>query len=342
MLKRPRLLILSGQSRRGVTCAARGLRDGLIAQAVTAVVVDGSEKRAQIEALVDRASACAGLGPLALELVRGLVRLDGIAGAAAVGELSAFDDVVIWDAGDFDDFLRLLAVLSASRVELAGMIPPVAAMRALQALPPEDVIEWQRLLVSLETAQDLLAGDCVRILVNVEPDEGVDDVLALRIGQLGLMRHGCDGFIVSGVPAHGDGWPEPWADARRSRVDRMRARGLPVAVVPADPSHVSATALESLAGEVLSASQGPRPMADRIDEQPDGGYELHVHLPGVPAGSVRAGRIADSLVIEVGDLRRQAPLIAVLTRCDIEGARMRDDCLIVRFSRNPSLWPEPS
>ena len=343
MLKRPRLLILSGQSGAGATFVAQGLRDGLLSHAVTPVVVNGSEKRAQLEALVDRASETAGLGPFARELVRALIRFDGLAGALAASESSATAETVIWDAGELDSFLRFLAVLGASRVELAGMIPPIAAMRALQALPPDDVMAWRQLLRSLETARAMLAGDCVRILLIVEPDEGVDDMLTTRLGQLGLMRHGCDAVIVNGVPAQGEGWPEPWAEERRRRVEQIRARGVLAAVVHLDSTDsAGAISFESLAGEVLGIGQAPRPLADRIDERADGGYELHVHLPGVPADGVRAGRIADSLVIEVGGMRRQAPLMPVLSRCVIEGAGMRDDWLIVRFSRNRALWPEAS
>lgn len=94
MLKRPRLLILSGLSGTGATRAANGLRDGLIAHGVTSMVVDVTEKRAQIEALVDRASESAGLGPFAMELVRGLVQIDGIAGAIAASESSAFAETL--------------------------------------------------------------------------------------------------------------------------------------------------------------------------------------------------------------------------------------------------------
>lgn len=310
---------------------------------MTSRVVDGTEKRAQLEGLVDRVSESAGLGPFSLELVRGLVRIDGLAGAVAAIESAEFAETVIWDAGEIDGFLRLLAMLGASRTEVAGVIPPIAAMRAVQALPPDDVIAWKRVLDSLETAQAMLADDCIRILLIVEPDEGVDAVLATRLGQLGLMRHGCDGVIVTGVPAEGEGWPEPWADARRRRVDLIRACGVPVAVVPLHSTDVAGVdAFESVAGEVLASGQAPRPLADRVDEQVDGNYELHVHLPGVRAEGVRAGRIADSLVIEVGGMRRQAPLIPVLSRCEIEGAGMRDDWLIVRFSRNRALWPEAS
>lgn len=310
---------------------------------MTSTVVDGAQEKVQLEALLDRASESAGLGPFALELVRGLLRIDGLAGAVAAIESTAFVETVIWDAGEIDEFLRLLGVLGASRADLSAILSPLAAMRALQALAPDDVTDWRRLLDSLETAQGVLAGDCVRILLIVEPDEEVDDVLGVRLGQLGLMRYGCDAIIVTGVPADGEGWPEPWADERRRRVDRIRARGVPVVLAPLHSTDSArAAAFESVASLVLGIGPAPRPLADRIEEQADGGYELHVHLPDVPADGVRAGRIADSLVIEVGGVRRQAPLMPVLSRCVIEGAGMRDDWLIVRFSRNEALWPEAS
>ena len=292
---------------------------------------------------MDRAAESAGFGPLAPEVIRGLVRIDGLAGAVAVAEAAELGQVVIWNAGEIEGLLRLLALLGASRTELARLVSPIAAMRALQALPADDVNAWQRILDSVEAAHAMLTGDAVRILLVVEPEDGVEDELAIRLGQLGLMRFACDGFLVDQVPAEGDCWPEPWAEVRRQRVDRIRARGVPVVVLPLliDDSALAA-AFESAAGGVLGLGQAQRPLPDRIDDRGDGGYELHVHLPGVRAGDVRVGRIADALVIAVCGMRRQAPLAPVLSRCEIEGAGMRDDWLVVNFARNSALWPEAS
>ena len=91
---------------------------------------------------------------------------------------------------------------------------------------------------------------------------------------------------------------------------------------------------------MLDVARVPRPFPDSIKEREDGGFDLHVHLPGVRPDHVNAGRLGDSLVTEVAGLRRQTSLAPVLTRCEIQGAGMDSDRLIVRFERNQSLWPE--
>ena len=169
----------------------------------------------------------------------------------------------------------------------------------------------------------------------------MEEFLADRIGQLSLMRAACDGIIVNMVPRSGDDWPESWAQPRRHRVERLRGRGMPVVEIahltndaPGD------TAFRSQAGVVLEIARLPRPLPDSITERDDGGFDLHVHLPGVRPDLVRAGRLGDSLVTEVAGLRRQTVLAPVLARCEIQGAGMVGDWLIARFGRNQALWPE--
>ena len=102
------------------------------------------------------------------------------------------------------------------------------------------------------------------------------------------------------------------------------------------------TAFRAQAGEILEIAQVPRSLPDRIVERDDSGFDLHVHLPGVRSDLVRAGRLGDSLVTEVAGLRRQTTLPPVLARCEIQGAGMDGEWLIVRFGRNRALWPEVS
>jgi hypothetical protein len=216
-------------------------------------------------------------------------------------------------------------------------------MRAAQSLSEDDLAAWQMILDAIDAVQALLAGEDSRILLVVVPDEGLDDLVATRIGQLSLVRAGCDGILVNRVPRTGEGWPESWAEPRRRRVESLRGRGLPVIEIPLLVDDApGAGAFRAAAGEVFDSCRLPRPLPDSIEERDDGGYDLHAHLPGVRPDLVRAGRLGDTLVTEVSGLRRQTALAPVLARCEIEGAGMDGDRLVVRFGRNRALWPEAS
>lgn len=341
MLKRPRLLILSGQAGAGTSSAALGLCESLGGGEVSASVVDGRGHVSEIEGLVDRTITGAGLDTMAQALPRVLTGLTGIAGVLAVHEAAERGVSIVWDAGETGGLLRVLALLDSARSELASILPPLMAMRATRSLSPVDRAAWQGMLTALGSVRAMLDDDGTRVLLVVLPDDGVEEFLADRIGQLSLMRTACDGIIVNRVPRSGDDWPESWAQPRRHRVERLRGRGLPVVEI----AHLTndapgKTAFRAQAGGVLDVARVPRPLPDSISERDDGGFDLHVHLPGVRPDLVHAGRLGDSLVTEVAGLHRRTLLAPVLARCEIQGAGMDGDWLIVRFGRNQALWPE--
>jgi hypothetical protein len=341
VLKRPRLLILSGQAGAGTSSAALGLSESLGGSEVSASVVDGRGHVREIEGLVDRTIAAAGLDTIAQALSRVLAGLAGIAGVLAVHEAAERGESIVWDAGETGGLLRVLALLDSGRRELASILPLSIAMRATRSLSTVDRAAWQGMLTALGSVRAMLDDDGTRVLLVAVPDDGLEEFLAYRIGQLSLMRTACDGILVNRVPRNGDGWPESWAEPRRQRVERLRGRGLPVV----DIAHLTndapgKTAFWAQAGSVLDVTRMRRPLPDSITERNDGGFDLHMHLPGVRPDLVKAGRLGDSLVTEVAGLRRQTSLAPVLTRCAIQGAGMDGDWLIVRFGRNQALWPE--
>ena len=344
MLKRPRLLILSGQAGAGTTSASLALRESLGGGEGAASVVDGRGHVSEIEGLVDRTIAAGGLGARTQELSRvltGLTGLTGVADVLAVYETANRGEAIVWDAGETGGLLRVLALLDAARSEIARVVPPLIAIRAARSISAVDRSAWQGIIAALGSVRAMLDDDGTRVLLVVLPDDGVEEFLEDRIGLLSLMRTACDGIIVNRVPRNGDGWPESWAEPRRHRVERLRGRGMPVVEI----AHLTndapgETAFRSQAGVVLEIARVPRPLPDSITERDDGGFDLHVHLPGVRPDLVRAGRLGDSLVTEVAGLRRQTVLAPVLARCEIQGAGMVGDWLIVRFGRNQELWSE--
>ncbi|WP_235433678.1 hypothetical protein [Protofrankia coriariae] len=47
---------------------------------------------------------------------------------------------------------------------------------------------------------------------------------------------------------------------------------------------------------------------------------------------------ADELMVSVGSQRRMLTLPSALRRCDVTGAVLRDDRLVVSFVPDPDLW----
>jgi arsenite-transporting ATPase len=69
------------------------------------------------------------------------------------------------------------------------------------------------------------------------------------------------------------------------------------------------------------------------------GYVLSLPLPLANARDVDLKRRDAELLVSVGDHRRVLSLPAVLQRCVVRGARVRDGVLRVSFVPDPELWP---
>ena len=76
----------------------------------------------------------------------------------------------------------------------------------------------------------------------------------------------------------------------------------------------------------------------RVDQVADG-FEWALRLPLVERDQLDLARVDDGLVVTLDDHRRVTPLPAVLRRCTVEGARLADGWLRVRFRPDPARWP---
>ncbi len=68
-------------------------------------------------------------------------------------------------------------------------------------------------------------------------------------------------------------------------------------------------------------------------------FEFRLPLPFSTRSQVQAVRQEDDLIIDVAGHRRMIRLASVLRRCTVAGARLRDGVLVLRFVRDPDLWP---
>jgi arsenite-transporting ATPase len=74
----------------------------------------------------------------------------------------------------------------------------------------------------------------------------------------------------------------------------------------------------------------------------DSEFELVLRLPGIERRTaLELARIDDDLAITVGGVRRLIALPAVLTRCEVVGARVGTDELVVLFRPDPATWMRP-
>lgn len=101
-----------------------------------------------------------------------------------------------------------------------------------------------------------------------------------------------------------------------------------------DPSS-SAGPVEGRPHGQRRGTAGPSVRVDRVAD----GFEWALRLPLVERDQLDLARVDDGLVVTLDDHRRVIPLPAVLRRCTVEGARLADGWLRVRFRPDPARWP---
>jgi arsenite-transporting ATPase len=71
---------------------------------------------------------------------------------------------------------------------------------------------------------------------------------------------------------------------------------------------------------------------------PDSEFELVLRLPGAAGGALDLARVGDELAVTLDGTRRMVALPAVLQRCEVTGARLVDDDLVVVFTPDAAAW----
>jgi arsenite-transporting ATPase len=68
-------------------------------------------------------------------------------------------------------------------------------------------------------------------------------------------------------------------------------------------------------------------------------FVLTVPLPLADGAGVDAARSGDDLIVTVDGRRRLLALPSVLRRCTVTSGRFAAGELVLRFDRDPALWP---
>jgi arsenite/tail-anchored protein-transporting ATPase len=268
-------------------------------------------------------------------------------------------DAVLVDCGPSAETLRLLAVPDALSWYLERVLPahrrwarrsrPLAGLLGASGqVPPDDLFDGVLALAEdLRSVREVVADPAtssVRLVLTGE-STAVAEARRTRTA-LALYGYRLDGVVVNRVMPAGSGrWGAAWRTAQRDQLEvidqsfaDLPVRRLPY--LPAEP--LGLDALGRVATELygtddpLSGSNvdaGLRVAADKDQ------FVLTVALPLADGADVDAARRGDDLILTVGGRRRLLALPSVLRRCTVASGRFAAGELVLRFDRDPALWP---
>ncbi|WP_308301267.1 ArsA family ATPase [Frankia sp. Mgl5] len=328
-----------------------------------------AERWPQLRALISAAAPAAGVDLLEVEELAGL---PGALEALTLLELrdrleSDRYDVVVVDAGPASAALRLLASpetlawgcrrLGSPDGVLARWMRPSLALPgrltgrvAAIAGPAYEAVSWLARLA--RDMRALLADPVVTSVRLVLTPETAALAQARRtLSALALHGIGVDAVVANRViaSAGGDAWRAGWAAAHRQQLIEIGAFVAPLPVLTAAYRAGEPLGLEELAAfgaaaygdldpaAVLSVHRSGEGAGPRV-ERTEGGYAMSFGLPFVDRSEVDLARVGDDLIVSVGPHRRLVPLPAALRRCDVSGARLAEERLVVSFVPDPAQW----
>ena len=321
--------------------------------------------------------ATIGVDPVVAEELTSLPGADEIAALLelrARAESGEWDLIVV-DCAPTAETLRLLALPEALAWHLERLLPgqrgllrslrPAAAAAVGMPLPGPEVAAtvsgWSRRMREL---QGLLTSDRASVRLVLTPERVVIAESRRTWTSLSLYGFVVDQVIVNRVfpPASADArgragpdpWRSAWNEAQREGLKEVvdSFAGLPVVTSPylaGEP--IGPDALMALAeardgdvdqapgSDLAAALLAPVPHRGLTVRRSGDDYVLTLPLPLVSAREVDLKRRDSELLVVVGDHRRVMTLPAVLKRCVVRSATVKDGTLRVRFSPDPAVWP---
>jgi arsenite/tail-anchored protein-transporting ATPase len=268
-------------------------------------------------------------------------------------------DAVLVDCGPSAETLRLLAVPDALAWYLERVLPahrrwarrsrPLAGLLGASGqVPPDDLFDGVLALAEdLRSVREVVADPAtssVRLVLTGE-STAVAEARRTRTA-LALYGYRLDGVVVNRVmPAGAGRWGAAWRTAQRAQLEVIEESfaDLPVRRLPYLPAEpLGLDALGRVATELygtddpLSGSTVDAGLRVEADEDQ---FVLTVALPLADGAGVDAARSGDDLIVTVGGRRRLLALPSVLRRCTVTSGRFADGELVLRFDRDPALWP---
>ncbi len=342
--------------------------DGLFAsQLDVRRLVDGNwqQLRTHLRTLLSGA----GVDDLAAEELTVLPGVEELLSLSEVYRLAAAGpwEVVVVDCGPTAETLRLLALPEALAGYLERLFPTHRrVVRGLLAgvAGTRQVDRWDaaadalsRLAERLEALRAALADrsrTTVRLVTT--PERVVAAETRRTVTALAVQGIRVDGLIANRlIPVFGPrrGPSATWLHTRRTEQQAVLAElaesvSVPMSTVPhlaAEP--VGVPALSALAGDLYAdrdplGELGPAaPLLSVSGEGrgPDARYRLRIAVPLGADADVDLARVGDELALTVDGRRRLIMLPPVLRRCEVTGAEVDADGMLVAFQPDPRLWP---
>jgi arsenite/tail-anchored protein-transporting ATPase len=287
----------------------------------------------------------------------------GVAEPLALHEITAAVtggawDLVVVDGPPLGPALRLLALPSTSQTWLrrakpvegqaARALRPVLATLAGLPLPQVALVNLAEDAMSRAAAAHAALADPLSSVRLIATPDTVP-IARLRAARTALALYGLrlDGLVINRqiLEAPRDSWSRGWAAAQRIATETLTEAfaGMPVHEIPYRPCEpLGLEELAVVAAAAYGAGDGLGPAASppvpALTES-EGGYTLVVPLPAADRRGLGLVRRGDDLILTAGAYRRTLPLEAVLRRCRVAGAVLRDQALNIRFVPDPDQWP---
>lgn len=343
--------------------------DGLFAsQLDVRRLVDGNwqQLRAHLRTLLSGA----GVDELAAEELTVLPGVEELLALSEVYRLAAAGpwEVVVVDCGPTAETLRLLALPEAlagylerlfptHRRVVRGLLAGVAGTRQIDRWDAAaDALS--RLAERLDALRAALADrsrTSVRLVTT--PERVVAAETRRTLTALAVQGVSVDGLVANRlVPVFGPrrGPSATWLHTRRAEQQAVLAElssDVPMRTVPylaAEP--VGVPALLALADELyaeddpLDTAVGAVPLLSVSGSGAglDARYELRIAVPLGGDADVDLARVGDELALTVDGRRRLIMLPPVLRRCEVVGAEVDGEGVLVRFRPDSALWPRSS
>jgi arsenite/tail-anchored protein-transporting ATPase len=305
-----------------------------------------------------------------------LTVLPGVEDLLALGEVRRLAEsgpweVVVVDCGPTAETLRLLGLPEALSGYVERLFPAHrrAVRGMLAGLAPggrDAAPAWEATIAGIDALAEDLAGlrallsDHTRTSIRLvlTPERVVAAETRRTITALALHGLRVDDVVVNRV------MPRPPPSLRGPAARWLRERHTEQQVVLGDlgaldlPLRTAAyTAAEPTGRAALAAvaaalygdddpaapgtTAGPLLQVQRTaggGTSHDSEFELVMRLPGAAGGALDLARVGDELAVSLDGTRRMVALPAVLQRCEVTGARLVDDDLVVVFAPDPAVW----
>lgn len=298
-----------------------------------------------------------------------------ITGLPGAQQLLGFSEIL--DLADDDSWDVVIVDCAATAETLSALAAPESLLGYLERIWPQHtrvgaaigtdlrmavvVAATERIAKSVADVRDLLA-DRSRTgarLVTVAERVTLAETARIR-SAVALLGVRLDGVIVNkllptldppGVAQTDDGHPAIrwYRSRRREQLDVLaeleRAMGdTPVVTAQhTGPEPVGLAALGALAYSVDSVTAIDDSAATTVELESGTGldsvYAMRMHLPVATPSTLRLGRVEDDLIVGADGLRRRVRLTSVLRRCNVAGAELDGDSLVVRFTPDAAVWP---